>query len=142
MLSISKGNNMNIINNAWIRGLTGIGVAALIIAGATILFPMTETNFAGHILGWIMAGFLGIKITLSAFEDEESWMDGSLAAVEEAAVQMPLVKRREARATVDAVRLQHNGRMSWQPKAEPALEYPGWLNRAGRVVGEPPSRSG
>lgn len=128
---------MNMINNAWVRGLTGIGTTGLIIAGASILFPMTGTNLAGHILGWIMAGFVGIKITLSAFENEDSWMDASVEAVEGVELETAAFETRAAKETVEPVRFEQTDRLSWQPKAQPVLEYPGRLDRGRSVlVGE------
>jgi len=111
----------------------GIGTAGLIIAGASMVYPMTGTNLAGHILGWILAGFVGIKITLSAIDDEESWLEGTLQVAEEAP-QAAAIEVKTRRETLRSASLEHRGRTSWKPKEEPVLEYPGRLGRDGRVV--------
>ena len=125
---------MSIINSIWVRGLTGIGTAGLIIVGATVLFPMTGTNLAGHILGWIMAGFAGIKITLSAFEDEETWMEAGLEAEVEADVKSATIAGSVENETVKLARFEPVNRLSWKPKEETVLEYPANLDRGRQIV--------
>jgi uncharacterized pyridoxamine 5'-phosphate oxidase family protein len=133
MMLIRENNTMRILKSAWIRGLTGIATAGLIITGATILFPMTGTNLAGHILGWIMAGFIGIKITLSAFEEEEGWMEGTLETANEVAVKMPSF-RGANRPAVDPIRYEHHERFAGRFKEEPVLAHPGRLDRSHQVI--------
>ena len=68
---------MTTYNSIWTRGIIGTGIAIGIILGSSALYPMTSTNLEGHILAWIIGGIIGIKITLSSFE-EENWMEGPL----------------------------------------------------------------
>ncbi len=120
--------------STWTRGITGTGIAIGIIVGSSILYPMTSTNLAGHILAWIMAGIIGIKITLSAFEGEENWMEAPKEAKKETIAARVYSSRRTDYVTVNPAAMQPIDRMSWKPTSDIVLEFPSDSARRPRKV--------
>lgn len=118
---------ISIMNSVWIRGIIGTGLGIGIVVGASVLYPMTGTNLAGHILAWIMGGVIAIKMTLSAFDENEGWME------------MPLEMEKEENGTVEAVSAEaftmpDRGRMQLKQADQPILELSPNVDRGLSVV--------
>ncbi len=113
---------MSITGSTWIRGIIGTGIAIGIVVGATVLYPMSSTNLAGHILAWIMGGIVAIKMTLSAYDDNESWMEMPLEM--ESGEGLAGKSSVAEAASTEAFTMPHPARMQWKQTDQPILGFP------------------